>query len=727
MALLRPYLFPFLFLLCLLLPGVARAEAPMAVAGAIDLSGWDAERDGPRELAGEWRLFRGRLLGPAGVADDPDDALAKVPGGWNEISQPGEPLPPRENGLGAGTYLLRLKLDPGQSRLGLMIEPPRYAYRVLWNGEVIARVGRVAADDLGDQPQRALTVVELPRATGEDELIIQISNHLHFEGGLVGRIRIGAYEELRAARYRDLYLVTLVLGGLVVMGIYHLILFMAPRGGAESGFLAYASLAVLIRLWGIPALPAEIWPETGYAFFLRLEYATSYFLPAAGLSLLRCLLPRDVPPLFEKFVWLTGILGALLSATAPGPAFTYSRLVLSSLTILTAIIAFCVTFIAIRRRRDYALIILICFTPFVAAGMAESFYFFFIGGAVPPIQAVPLGFMFCGIGFATVIGLKQRDALEAKDQFSRDLERLAATLEMKVSDRTAHLEQALREVEAARTQADEAYQSLASTQSSLVQSEKMASLGQVTAGIAHEIKNPLNFINNYAEVADELLTELKFKLTGLQLPENTQEDLSSLLGESAESLGKILAHGRRADGIVRAMLAHSRGDKGEPEPVDLNGLIDQTVTLAYHGERARNPGFQVSVERHFDPNAGIIVLQPQDISRVLLNMIDNGFYALQARQAAEGPGFKPKLEISTRDLGMAAEIIIRDNGAGMGEETRSKLFTPFFTTKPSGQGTGLGLSLSFDIVVQRHGGTIDVTSQPGEFTEFRLVLPRRPP
>src|SRR5215472_12144584 len=257
----------------------------------------------------------------------------------------------------------------------------------------------------------------------------------------------------------------------------------------------------------------------------------------------------------------------------------------------------------------------------------------------------------------------------------------------------------------------------------------MASLGQLTAGIAHEIKNPLNFVNNFADLSVELLDELKETTAPAiaALDEDKRTEIDETIEMLTGNLEKIAEHGRRADGIVKSMLEHSRGTSGERRTVDLNGLIDEALNLAYHGGRAQDASFNITLERDFADPIAPIELVPQDITRVCLNLIGNGFYAATKRQKQEGdPTFKPTLKVSTRDLGDAVEVQVRDNGVGIAPEIKDKLFQPFFTTKPTGEGTGLGLSISYDIVTQQHRGTITVDSRVGEFTEFTVRLPRTP-
>jgi two-component system, NtrC family, sensor kinase len=283
------------------------------------------------------------------------------------------------------------------------------------------------------------------------------------------------------------------------------------------------------------------------------------------------------------------------------------------------------------------------------------------------------------------------------------------------------------EIRAARDAAEAAYRDLKAAQASLIQAEKMASLGQLTAGVAHEIKNPLNFVNNFAGLSVELLDELKETVSPAiaALGDEKRAELDETIAMLTGNLDKIAEHGRRADGIVKSMLEHSRGSSGERRSVDLNGLIEEALNLAYHGARAQDASFNITLERDFADKIATIELVPQDITRVCLNLFGNGFYAATKRQKeGSDPRFKPTLKVSTRDLGDAVEIRVRDNGIGIPPEIKDKLFQPFFTTKPTGEGTGLGLSISYDIVTEQHGGRITVDSRPGEFTEFTIRLPR---
>jgi len=266
---------------------------------------------------------------------------------------------------------------------------------------------------------------------------------------------------------------------------------------------------------------------------------------------------------------------------------------------------------------------------------------------------------------------------------------------------------------------------LRTAQDRLVHTQKLASLGQLTAGIAHEIKNPLNFVNNFSGVSTELIEELQDALRRVKLDDKTLNEITELATTLRENLDKIAQHGKRADSIVKNMLMHSRESSGERRSVDVNALVEESLNLAYHGARAEKQGFSVTIERSYDPSAGAVDAFPQEITRVLLNLISNGFYAATKRQGQEGGnGFEPTITAATKSLGDRVEIRIRDNGIGISPEVREKIFNPFFTTKPAGEGTGLGLSISHDIIAKQHSGSIEVDSEPGQFTEFRVILPR---
>ncbi|UQR67867.1 GAF domain-containing protein [Bradyrhizobium sp. C-145] len=285
-----------------------------------------------------------------------------------------------------------------------------------------------------------------------------------------------------------------------------------------------------------------------------------------------------------------------------------------------------------------------------------------------------------------------------------------ARLLNELRERTMELSQSLEE--------------LRNAQDRLIQTEKLASLGQLTAGIAHEIKNPLNFVNNFAALSSELIDELGDGLRLAALGEAARQDIDALIRMLQGNLEKIVQHGKRADSIVKNMLLHSREGSGERRSADINAIVEESLNLAYHGARAEKAGFNIKLERNLDPSAGALDLYPQEITRVFLNLISNGFYAASKQKDAAGGAFEPRLRATTTNLGGAVEIRIRDNGAGIPADVREKIFNPFFTTKPAGEGTGLGLSICHDIIVKQHGGSIEVETEAGDYTEFIITLPR---
>ncbi|WP_345073570.1 sensor histidine kinase [Hymenobacter fastidiosus] len=332
------------------------------------------------------------------------------------------------------------------------------------------------------------------------------------------------------------------------------------------------------------------------------------------------------------------------------------------------------------------------------------------------------GFAILWLVAFVLVARSQKKALE-KERLAREEEEKARQLiaaqnielERQVAERTSALTRQAQELRETLTE-------LKTTQAQLIQAEKMASLGELTAGIAHEIQNPLNFVNNFSEVSVELLHELQ-EGPLRQLPDPEKQYAAELLNDLVLNLQKITSHGKRADSIVKGMLEHSRASTGERQPTDLNALADEYLRLSYHGLRAKNKSFNALLTTDFDPQLPLVEVVSQEVGRVLLNMFTNAFYAVQQRQLQGEAGYAPEVRVTTRHRADEIEIRVRDNGTGMPESVQAKVFQPFFTTKPTGEGTGLGLSLSHDIIVKGHGGTLQVDSQPGQFTEFIITLP----
>ena len=317
---------------------------------------------------------------------------------------------------------------------------------------------------------------------------------------------------------------------------------------------------------------------------------------------------------------------------------------------------------------------------------------------------------------ATVV--KAYDDLQSQQKsYEHELRTVRDGLELAVEKRT-------KDLRFARDNAEDALSNLKSTQARLVQSEKMASLGQLTAGIAHEIKNPLNFVNNFASVSGELMEELLAVIAApmATLKQDDREDADDLIQTLSSNLSKINEHGRRADSIVKNMLAHSRQEQGQLSNIDINALTEEALGLVYHGARAETPNFNIAIEKQLDVKIPKIDVFSQDILRVLINVMSNGMYAAYQRQRVDPSNIEPKITVKTSNDDGWVRIDITDNGSGIPKDQLKKIFTPFYTTKPPGEGTGLGLSLSFDIIETQHGGQMLVKSKPGSFTTFSILL-----
>ena len=299
-------------------------------------------------------------------------------------------------------------------------------------------------------------------------------------------------------------------------------------------------------------------------------------------------------------------------------------------------------------------------------------------------------------------------------------EKVKRTTAILLEETIEELEQKRKAIEETNQALSKSLQELKAAQAQLIQSEKMASLGELTAGIAHEIQNPLNFVNNFAEVSNELIDEMNEELDKGDL-----EEVKAISSDLKQNLEKINHHGKRADAIVKGMLEHSRTGSGQKEPVDINTLADEYLRLAYHGLRAKDKSFNAMLKTDFDDSIGKVNVIPQDIGRVVLNLINNAFYAVNQRSKKKEEGYEPTVSVSTKKIKEKVEIKVGDNGPGIPKDIKDKIFQPFFTTKPTGQGTGLGLSLSYDIV-KAHGGSLIVESHENEGSEFMIILPYKP-
>jgi signal transduction histidine kinase len=315
--------------------------------------------------------------------------------------------------------------------------------------------------------------------------------------------------------------------------------------------------------------------------------------------------------------------------------------------------------------------------------------------------------------------IKEADKNQAMIQFKLErIEKDRNTLSVMLQESIEDLQKKSLVIEDANKALTQTLEELKTTQVQLIQSEKMASLGELTAGIAHEIQNPLNFVNNFSEVSNELLDEMTE-----QLEKGNANEAKAIANEVKMSLEKINLHGKRADGIVKSMLQHSRTSNNKKEPTDINVLADEYLRLAYHGLRAKDKSFNAALKTDYDENIGLIKVISQDIGRVILNLITNAFYAVMEKKKLHPQGYEPTVTVSTKKIDNKIIVNVKDNGTGIPQKALDKIFQPFFTTKPTGQGTGLGLSLSYDIVTKGHGGELKVETKEGEYTAFSVILP----
>jgi len=315
--------------------------------------------------------------------------------------------------------------------------------------------------------------------------------------------------------------------------------------------------------------------------------------------------------------------------------------------------------------------------------------------------------------------IKEVDKNQTMIQFKLErIEKDRNTLSIMLQESIEDLQKKSLVIEDANKTLTQTLEELKATQVQLIQSEKMASLGELTAGIAHEIQNPLNFVNNFSEVSNELIEEMTE-----QMEKGNAEEAKAIANEIKMSLEKINLHGKRADGIVKSMLQHSRTSSGKKEPTDINVLADEYLRLAYHGMRAKDKSFNAAIKTDYDETIGLIKIMSQDVGRVILNLITNAFYAVMEKKKLHPEGYEPTVTVSTKKIDNKIIVNVKDNGTGIPQKALDKIFQPFFTTKPTGQGTGLGLSLSYDIVTKGHGGELKVETKEGESTGFSVILP----
>ncbi len=446
-----------------------------------------------------------------------------------------------------------------------------------------------------------------------------------------------------------------------------------------------------------------------------INFLTTIFGTLYLLSLLYCIYKTFHRPLRWMY-WLLLLLGGI---SVLSTFFNNGDYLSMSLALLTLIDALRITIQSVRTTSNKGPVILVVCYAINLVFWTCSFLSELSVISMPWLGGyVPFAYLMGPVGLAIYLGYSHaftsgllRQKLAEVEQLSKEKQQILSdqnvVLDRQVKERTAELNRSLHD--------------LKSTQAQLVQSEKMASLGELTAGIAHEIQNPLNFVNNFSEVNAELLNELKDGALR-KLPEDVRKEADEIVENLRQNVDKVSFHGKRADGIVKGMLQHSRQTSGTKEPTDINALADEYLRLSYHGLRMKDKSFNATLKTDFESSIGNIQVIPQDIGKVLLNLYNNAFYVLSEKKRHIGGGYEPSLSVSTKKIGHIVEIRVKDNGNGIPEKVVDKIFQPFFTTKPTGQGTGLGLSLAYDIV-KAHGGELKVATEEGTGSEFIIELP----
>ncbi|MFD1470604.1 ATP-binding protein [Hymenobacter caeli] len=663
---------------------------------------------------------------PAWARPDFDDSR------WDTLdpTRPRRELP-RAAQTGISWLRLRFRLGDSLRRHDLLVNAgERGAIEVYLNGRLVQRHGVINAD-----PARVVARGRFPQpgqvpAGGPAEQVLAVRYAPWQPPLLAGVDRAPqlivvlcspqAFWQGQAREKDNARVYLVLLGFSALLALLHYAFYRYnPAQRANRYFARFALAAALASLAGYGAVALAFDSQMPYIVVLFAANALASMTGLWAVRALYALFNRQPGRLYAALWVAYAGLVLLLALANAHPATTY---LWAGMSILFTAEEVRLTVRAVRQRRRGAWIIAVGFAGGLLAALA------YVGVLLLPVSLLVANVCIAAVFVLPALGislfLAREFALDAGLLLIKlgEVERLSAqtiaqeqdkqallaaqndTLEQQVQQRTGELQRSLTDLRA--------------TQAQLIQKEKMASLGELTAGIAHEIQNPLNFVNNFSEVSGELVAELKEAQAA-----GDAAEVAALADDLAQNLGKIGHHGRRAAAIVKGMLEHSRTSTGERQPTDLNALADEYFRIAYQGLRAKDERFNATLETDFAPGLPAVPAVGADVGRVLLNLFANAFYAVQQRQQAGEAGYVPTVMVSTQRVGAQVEIRVQDNGTGMSEAVQQKIFQPFFTTKPTGEGTGLGLSLSHDIIAQGHGGTLRVESQPGQGTTFTITLP----
>lgn len=676
-----------------------------------DMDEWDIHTDGKIALSGEWELYWGQLLQPEdfNATNAPAPIYISVPQAWKKVEIDGTIIEPK----GYATYRLVIKLpEPGD--IGIKMPVENSFYRLWINGEFIDESEMITNGLLKTYQKYVYAYVTTE--TPEVEIIWQLGNELMPRGGVFESPYIGNEPDMRQWEKTSVIFEIMLIGSLLIMAFFNLTLFVMRK--KEAGSLIFAIFAFVMV--GTVIFSGEIM-LISYIIELRwmIVYRISTILILLAISafyhFLHYLYWQDSSILYIVLTDSLILILVLLTIVFPDRLVPYMGYLFMIFWVTSVGIALTVIK-AVRKKRSGVYLIIIGSLCFFGTSFAD---YLAMTGMIESPNLTWVG-LFILVAFQSIL-LAQRfsQSLNRSERLTYELEtknkalnNLTDQLEIKVEERTRELTDALDHLKRIQNQ--------------VIVQEKLASLGKLTAGIAHEIKNPLNFVNNFSLISVELISELKTDLSRVYdrldaaVRENVEENFELL----KTNIEKINEHGKRADGIVKAMLLHSREKSGEASRTDINDLIEEYLNLSYHGMRALDPSFIVTIERNFAPDLKPIIVFRQDLGRVFMNLFNNAFYSVNEKRTASGsPDYAPGLEVTTSVSGEYVEIRVRDNGTGIPQDVQNRIFTPFFTTKPTGQGTGLGLSLTHDIIVQVHRGEIDIGSVEGEYAEFTVRLP----
>jgi signal transduction histidine kinase len=644
---------------------------------------------------------------------------------WKEFSAYNLNMPDGEHAIADRGEIVwfrkRIKADSSLNDFSVLRIYQLGASEIYLDGKLIHQLGKVSSDiDKVIYNNPFNQILQLPLEKGKEQVLAVRYVNAQYKfpsySKTKGYIGISAsslsnanstdiiknYLIVRNLQFIDNY--NIALGIAILMFIIFLSFFLFFPNEKINGYFATSIFFTI--LFDIGVIWAQSYP--GIQFWITFSYDTSIVI--SFLILLYCLYKILEQPLDIVFKTIS-----FLSLITIGGYFLYEPDILAP---IWAILSFIATLrIAVKSWKENRVGSLLFLISSFISLLYWAIYVMSIIGLIPVNlnKFIPFAFMVMPVTLAIYLGYsfgkrsqELRLNLDRVQNLSKEKEAILnaqnETLEIQVKERTASLNQSL--------------DNLKSTQSQLIQSEKMASLGELTAGIAHEIQNPLNFVNNFSEVNAELIDEL-----AEEVDKGNLDEVKALAKDIKENEQKINHHGKRADAIVKGMLQHSRSSNGVKEPTDINVLADEYLRLSYHGLRAKDKSFNANFKTEFDPELPKINVIPQDISRVLLNLINNAFYAVAEKAQQNENNYKPEVVVSTKKLENKIEIRVKDNGDGIPDSVKDKIFQPFFTTKPTGQGTGLGLSLSYDIITKAHGGEMKVETKVGEGSQFIIQIP----